>query len=353
MTFVIGTEREGGPTCHLGAYRARDGSPGAPLYLDLDSPHAVAVVGKRGYGKSYTLGVLAEALARTDGVAPVVVDPMGAFATLAEPSTGDPVPATVHEDPAVDPGTLDPKSWCRLLGLSAESGTGSLVWQAARTHETLGGMTDHVEGSDAPVTDRRAAANHLALAREWGVFDSDGIDAAALATREATVLDVSGLDSAPMNVIVRGVAETLYRTRVDAAIDRLPWLLVDEAHAVFGGVAGPALERILTRGRAPGVSLVAATQRPGVLPPVAISQSDVLVAHRLTAESDLDALDAARPSYLDGALVDRMPADPGDVLVVDDATETVHTARVRERETPHGGGSPSVSERVKPDGRGG
>ena len=349
MTFVIGTEQEDGPTCHLGAYRARDGSTGAPLHLDLDSPHAIAIVGKRGYGKSYTLGVLAEALARTAGIAPVVVDPMGAFETLAAPSTGDPVPATVRDDPAVDPAALDPKSWCRLLDLSPESGAGSLLWQAARERATLAGMRDHAETSDAPETDRRAVANHLALAATWGVFDSDGIDATALAGGEVTVLDVSGIDSAPLNAVVRGVAETLYRARVAKELDRLPWLLVDEAHAAFAGVAGPALERILTRGRAPGVSLVVATQRPGVLPPVAISQSDVLVAHRLTAESDLDALDAARPSYLAGSLADRVPAETGNVLVVDDATETVHTAHIRERETPHGGGSPSVSERVQTD----
>ena len=68
MTFVLGRESgpDDGPVGRLGSYRARDGSAGAPLSLDLDGPHAVSVVGKRGYGKSYTLGVLAEALARTD-----------------------------------------------------------------------------------------------------------------------------------------------------------------------------------------------------------------------------------------------------------------------------------------------
>lgn len=346
MSFVIGREGDAsdGPAGRLGRYRARDGSEGAPVYLDLDGPHVALVVGKRGYGKSYTLGVVAESLARTRGVAPVVVDPMGTFDTLAAAADGEPVPTTVVDDPAVTPSSLDPKSWCSMLGLSPESGPGGLVWQAAQRASTLRGMVDHVESTDAPTADERAARNHLELARSWGVFDADGVTARDLASESVTVVDVSGLDAAPMNAVARGIAEALYRARVDERVDRLPWLLVDEVHTFFDGVARTALETILTRGRAPGVSLVTATQRPSAVPDVAISQSDVLIAHRLTAETDLAALEAARPTYLAGSLAERVPTDPGEVTVVDDATETVHAARVRARATPHGGDSPRASE---------
>ena len=348
MTFVLGRETgiDAGPTGKFGHYRARDGSQGAPIHLDLDGPHAALVVGKRGYGKSYTLGVLAEALARTRGVAPVVVDPMGVFGTLADGVTdgSDPVPVDVVRAPAVTPASLDPRSWCTLLGLSPESGAGGLVWQAAAVADTLPSMTDHVRESDAPKSARRAASNHLALAESWGVFDADGLAPADLASSAATVVDVSALDRAPANAVLRSVATGLYRARVEERIDRLPWLLVDEAHAFFDGVAASALRRLLTRGRAPGVSLVLATQRPSAVPAVAISQSDLLVAHRLTSRADLDALERVQPTYLDTALTEQLPTDPGDVMVVDDATETVHAARVRERHTPHGGDSPRASD---------
>jgi DNA helicase HerA-like ATPase len=145
-----------------------------------------------------------------------------------------------------------------------------------------------------------------------------------------------------MNAVVRAVAEGLYRGRVREELRRLPWLLVDEAHAFFDGVAGPGLERLLTRGRAPGVSLVAATQRPSALPAVAVSQSDLLFAHRLTSGADIEALERARPTYLRG-LGERLPTGTGEALVVDDRTETAHTVRVRERRTPHEGDSPSAS----------
>lgn len=353
MTFVIGRE-EGehrGPVGDLGTYRAPDGSEGASLAVDLDYPHAMLVVGKRGYGKSYTLGVLAEELARTDNVAPVVVDPVAVFGTMAGCADGEPVPAEVVTDPAVTADALDPRSWCSLLGLSPESGPGSLVWQAAATEHTLAGMRDHIEANDAPGADRRAATNHVALAQSWGVFDPDGLGPADLCGPEITVVDVAGFDAAPMNAVVRGIGEALYRARVETEVDRLPWLLLDEAHTLFDGVARPALETILTRGRAPGVSFVAATQRPSAVPEVGISQSDVLVSHRLTAGDDLAALERAQPTYVDFSLADsdRMPREPGEVVVVDDSTETVHMATVRSRDTPHGGESPRASEALRED----
>ncbi len=350
MSFVIGREAgiKAGPVGELGSYRALDGSEGASLHIDLDGPHATLVVGKRGYGKSYTLGVIAESLARADGVSPVIIDPMGVFGTLCEKTDGEPVPATVIEAPAVAPGSLGPKSWCALLGLSPESGAGALVWQAAEKSASLPEMRAHVADTDAPESDRRAATNHISLASSWGVFDRDGVTATDLGTSEITVVDVSGLDAAPMNAVARGIAEALYRARIDRDISRLPWLLVDEAHTFFDGVARPALETVLTRGRAPGVSLVMASQRPSVFPAVAISQSDILISHRLTSEADLDALAAAQPTYMDTSLSERLPMRPGEVVIIDDSTETVHAAQIRQRATPHGGDSPSASDITAP-----
>lgn len=347
MTVVVGRAPDadsGGAVAELGAYLALDGSAGAALNLDVDRPHAALVVGKRGYGKTHTLGVLAEALARAPGVAPVVVDTVGVLGGLVEDSRAAPVPAMVVDRPTVAPAALDPRSWCALLDLPPESGPGSLVWRAAATAETLEGMRAAVREADAADAAVRSATNHLDLAAAWGVFAPDGLDAGALSGSEATVVDVSGLDAAPANAVIRAIAEGLYRYRVDGDGGRLPWLLVDEAHLPFEGVAGPGLETILRRGRSPGVSLVAATQRPGRLPDVAVSQADLLVAHRLTSRADLEALSAARPTYMDGTLVDRMPTEPGEVVVVDDATERVHTATVRDRHTPDYGGTPRASE---------
>ena len=338
VSFVLGRRsgEEAGPTGVLGHFLARDGSRGAQVRVDLDGPHAALIVGKRGAGKSYTAGVLAEALSDAAGVAPVVVDPMGVFDGLADCG------ARVLENPAVAAGALSPRAWCDLLSLSPEGSVGGLVWEAATAAGTLAGMREAVDGTEAPASDRRAAANHLRLAASWDAFDPEGLDAEGLTEPAGTVLDVSGLAPAPTNAVVRAVADALYRARIEAAVPRLPWLLVDEAHALFSGVAGPGLERLLTRGRAPGVSLVAATQRPSALPAVAASQADLLVAHHLTSGVDIEALRHTRPTYLDD-LGDRLPDGTGEALVVDEATETTHTVTVRERKTPHAGDSPSAS----------
>jgi hypothetical protein len=329
-----------GPAARLGAYRAADGSEGTAVGLDLDRPHAALIVGKRGYGKSHTLGVLAEGAARASGVAPVVVDPMGEFGGLADGS----LPARVVAAPAVRASAVPPPAWPALFDLSTTDPVGALLWEAARGAETLDAMATRVDEAVVDAGVGRAARNHLRLAESWGVFSSDGLDAAALLSGAATVLDCSGLSDRAASALVRGVAAGLYRTCVERRPARLPWLLLDEAHAFFDGVAAPALETVLTRGRSPGVSLVAATQRPGALPSVAVSQSDLLIAHRLTAAADVEALASATPTYLTGTLRDRLPTDPGGAVVVDDVTESVHGVQVRRRETTHGGDDPRASD---------
>lgn len=337
--LLLGRETGDGPTVHLGACLARDGSTGAQVRLDLDRPHAGLVVGKRGYGKSYTLGVLAEALVDAAGVVPIVLDPMGAFAGLG---TLDGV--TVVESPQVSARALPPRAWCDLLDLSPEGATGGLVWRAAGEADDLDGMHTAIETADVDPAARRAALNHLELAARWGVFDPEGVDPADLGG--ATVLDCSGIDGGPMNAVARAVAAGCYRARVRDQMRQLPWLLVDEAHTLFDGVAEPALRTLLTRGRAPGVSLVAATQRPAALPDVAASQADLLVAHRLTAEADIEALARARPAYADAPLEERLPERQGEAVVLDDVTEAVHVVRIRPRETPHGGESARATQSV-------
>ncbi|WP_336024462.1 ATP-binding protein [Halobellus salinisoli] len=336
----------------FGHHRARDGSRGAPVAIDFDRPHAALVVGKRGYGKSYTLGVLIEEAARTPGVAPVVIDPMGVFRGLEDDASGEAVPTRVVEEPRIRADAIPAANWPALVGTEPDRPVGALVWHAAAAAATLDGMCEVVSDSDATPDVRRAAANRLRRAASWDVFDPDGLDARSLGDGSATVLDCSALDDAPSNAVAAGVAAALYDSRLGRSasdgdgpshIDRLPWLFVDEAHVFFEGVASAPLRTILTRGRAPGVSLVAATQRPSALPAVAVSQSDLRIVHRLTAGSDIRALAAADPAYVDGDLAASMPTEPGEALVVDDTAEATRTVAIRARDTPHGGSSSRAS----------
>jgi len=337
---VIGRADGDGPVGHLGSYRARDGSAGARVGVDLDRPHVVLIVGKRGSGKSYTMGVLAEELARAAGVRPILGDTMATFASLAAAS--DLAGRTV--EPTVPAGTLSPPEWCELVGVDPERPAGSLVWRVARECETLRGMLDAVADADAARATRRAASNHLRLARSWDVFRPG--EPRWPADGGCARLDLAGRDRPAANAVVAGIAGRTYDRCLADAAGPLPWLLLDEAHVFFDGVAATALRRLLTRGRDPGVSLVVATQRPDALPPVAISQADLLVVHRLSGRADRQALVDARPAILSEAIDDRLPTAVGEALVIDDATETAHTITVRERDTPHDGESPRASERT-------
>lgn len=326
---VLGRSDGVGPSAHLGHYRARDGSRGARVGLDLSGPHVVAIVGKRGSGKSYTLGVIAEALAGTPGVVPVVVDAMGAVGTL---------PDARWPEPTVAAGTIPPQAWPDLLDLDPAGGPGALVWRAAAATTSFEGMRSYVSEVDAPRRVRLAARNHLDLAATWDVFGPAGVTGDI---QTATLLDLTGLAAPPANAVVRGLAAGAFEARVRQDRGPLPWLLVDEAHVFLSGVAGPALRRILTRGRAPGVSLVLATQRPADLPEVVTTQADLLVAHELTG-ADRRAFLATRPDALAETTEHRAPREPGQALIVDDATAAVHAVTVRERRATHGGGSPRV-----------
>ncbi len=336
---------DAGPVATVGTYRARDGSAGVAVGIDIDRPHVGVIVGKRGYGKSYTLGVLAEELARVPALAPVVIDPMGVFDTLAEL----PGPAVhVRRRPRISADTIPPAGWCALLGVDPASPAGSVLWQAVDTASTIAAMRSAIARIDAAPAACRAADNYLGLAASWGVFDPDGLDATTLTSSDLIVLDCSHLPDPAINAVGYAVADALYGARVRGEISCLPWILIDEAHALFDGAAEPALNRLVTRGRQPGVSLVAATQRPAALPPVVTSQADLLVAHRLTATPDRDRLEAIAPTYMGGSFSTRMPEAPGEVLVVDDVTERVHRIAIRERHTPHGGDSPRATTAVPP-----
>ncbi|WP_206022065.1 ATP-binding protein [Salarchaeum sp. JOR-1] len=332
--YVLGRSDEtADPVLPFGRFRAPDGSHGSPVGVDANGPHAALVVGKRGSGKTYTLGVLAEALARTDGVTAVVLDPMRAFDTLP-----DAVPATVVR-PRVPASALPPRTWCDVLSLPPHTPPGALLWQAAAENETLDAMADSLATRDTPAG--RAARNAIALADSWEVFDAEGSD--VLDPDRVTVLACAGLPRPALAAVTRAVTDTVYDAAIAGDTDALPWVLVDEAHAVTDTAAWPGLRRLLTRGRKPGVSTVLATQRPGALPPAAVSQADLLVAHRLTARDDIDALETASPTYFQSALADALPRAPGDALVVDDTGETAHDITVRERAAPHGGRSRTVT----------
>src|SRR3989344_8715067 len=82
----------------------------------------------------------------------------------------------------------------------------------------------------------------------------------------------------------------------------LVWIFIDEAHEFLPlngkTVATDALIQLLREGRQPGISVALATQQPGQIHRDVMTQSDIVIAHRVTSQPDTEALNFIMQSYL-------------------------------------------------------
>ena len=76
----------------IGRFQALDSSLGSSVFMDVMYPHICLICGKRGYGKSYTMGVLLEEIAKQKqkirkNLCAIVIDTLGIFWSLSYPNT--------------------------------------------------------------------------------------------------------------------------------------------------------------------------------------------------------------------------------------------------------------------------
>ena len=128
----------------------------------------------------------------------------------------------------------------------------------------------------------------------------------------------------------------------------LVWLFLDEAHEFLPmdekTPASNALIQLLREGRQPGISMVLATQQPGVIHRDVMTQSDIIISHRLTNKKDLEALNEMMQTYLLEGItkaMNNLPDLKGSAIVLDDNSERLYPIRVRPRFTWHGGEAPT------------
>ena len=129
----------------------------------------------------------------------------------------------------------------------------------------------------------------------------------------------------------------------------LVWLFLDEAHEFLPmnekTPATNALIQLLREGRQPGISMVLATQQPGVIHRDVMTQSDIILSHRLTNKKDLQALNEIMQTYLIESInksMNNLPDLKGSAIILDDNSERLYPIRVRPRFTWHGGEAPSA-----------
>ena len=79
-------------------------SLGNNIMLDALRPHVVLIAGKRGSGKSYTMGVIAEGLASLEeetanSITSLIIDTMGIYWTMKNPNYKEADPLNIYVYP--------------------------------------------------------------------------------------------------------------------------------------------------------------------------------------------------------------------------------------------------------------
>jgi len=395
-----------------------------PVYLDVAGAHVVFIVGKRGSGKSYSLGTIAEGLADLpieikQNLSIVLLDTMGIYWTMKYPNLQDaellkswgleakPLDVKIYTPtgffykyreekiPTDFPFSLRPidvesYDWCRAFSLDPNSAEGVLITRVVQDLFQKGISYDLDElvalvreDKESDLVTKNIIMNQFEKARGWMIFSKEGTSLRDLiAGGQITVLDVSPYATMASGweikaLVVGIISRTLFQQRmlarkteefktVDAAMhyfskdteeklsEPLVWLGIDEAHELLPKdgktAASDALITILREGRQPGISLILASQQPGKIHTDVMTQSDVVIGHRLTARLDVEALSQLTQSYMAEGLerqIDHLPRLKGAAVIFDDANERIFPVQMRPRFTWHGGGSPSAIKERK------
>ncbi len=252
---------------------------GFKVLFDAEFPHIVFVCGKRGSGKSYTLGVIAEELASTDtGIGTIIIDPVGTFWSMKiknqsekdmeilskwgfEPVGFDNinvlVPIGFYHDLigiadglfSITIGDMTAEDWCLVFDIDRFKTQGLLIGEAlekVRNGYTAKSKSDSVlvppkrdkyllsdiiqciefdlglnskdEGYAA--TTRRSLIARFKAADNWGLFSEDGTPLNQISVpNQVTVIDVSHskLGDAKRALIVGILARKILGARMESS----------------------------------------------------------------------------------------------------------------------------------------
>ena len=396
------------------------------IYLDVNTSHVVFICGKRGSGKSYTLGVIAEGAANlpketAENVCMIMLDTMGVYWTMKYPNLKDAellkqwglegkgldvviyTPTKYYKEYkekgiptdhpfAILPSQLAPVQWHMAFEMDPNSPAGILIERVVlhllkeKSNFSIDEIIKAVQKDEKSEKHAKdLVENQFLRAKDWGVFSTKATPIEEISKGGRTVvIDLSCYATTPgtwgiKNLVVGVLAQQLFIDRMVArkaeeygAIKTtthyfveeekkikkrempLVWLVIDEAHEFLPRegktAASDALITILREGRQPGISLILATQQPGKIHTDVMTQSDTVIAHRLTAKMDVEALGLLMQSYMRKGLtaeLDVLPRVKGAGIVFDDQNEKMYPMRVRPRFTWHGGESPTAIREIK------
>ncbi|KXB01626.1 hypothetical protein AKJ41_00825 [candidate division MSBL1 archaeon SCGC-AAA259O05] len=250
------------------------------VQLDSSSPHVIFVCGARGSGKSYTLGVLAEEIARKDSdIATVIIDPIGVFWSMKYPNqeeeeiklleeidlenkgienvqvfvpTGyksDIPEETFDTDFSFRASDLKTEDWCLTFGIDRYSPQGLLLDRAIEKvregytrqlgDKLKGGSRDVAPNENFSIEDllecinhdrelvskekgfkgstRRALTSRLTAAKDWGIFGKEKRISDMIEAKKISVIDISFLSENIGSLVLGIFARKILAARKAAA----------------------------------------------------------------------------------------------------------------------------------------
>lgn len=387
-----------------------------PIFVDVARSHVILVAGKRGSGKSYTLGTIAESISdlpreESKNIAPIIFDTMGIFWTMKYANEKEKtllsdwklkpknLPVKVfapfgHFDEYIEKGIpvdeafalkvseMNAEDWVLMFGLSLTNPISIIIERAIYKLKKSGDfyisdIISEIQKERESTQDKNAAIGLFEAADTWGVFAGKNDDETSIndliTAGTTTVIDLSVYSSVGAfnvrSLVIGLVSRKIFNERMNARKEEeteavrhgedylafrknrkkpLVWILIDEAHEFLPKEgktsATDSLIQILREGRQPGLSLVLATQQPGQIHKDVMTQSDIVISHRLTAQPDIQALNEIMQSYLLENIrksIDELPNLKGSAIILDDNSERLYPMRVKPRFTWHGGEAPT------------
>jgi len=331
-----------------------------PINFDIATPHVMGVFGKRGTGKSYSLGTIAEEIHDadiSDNLSTILVDPMGIYWSMKRPNDraatmleqwdlkpkGYDINIFIPEGKTesfeqkdmpydktftLNPAELSATEWSMAFNLELNSKIGILLERVVTKMDdkfgddyTLNMMIKSLDKFDFDKDTRRALENRFQNAKDWGIFGEESTIDDFMTRGEISIIDMSVFGEMSSGWSVRSLVVGLLAKRVlqqrmaarrmeeldemqGISENEMPivWMLIDEAHQFIPNNGRTPATKPLLRwvkiGREPGVSLALCTQQPAKLNSNALSQCDVILSHRLTAKEDIQALGEIMQSYM-------------------------------------------------------
>lgn len=389
------------------------------IFMDIARSHVVLVAGKRGSGKSYTLGVIAEELSSlpkeiSQNIGSLIFDTMGIYWTMKFKNERDkdlltdwelksknlPVKIFVpfgyydkylekgipaDKGFALDVAEMNPEDWILTFGLDIIHPVSVLIQRTLTKlkSKTRGFDIDDIldalkKEESASLEIKNAAIGLFEAADTWGVFakkDEEPTQVKDIVSGgTTTVLDLSVYNAVgAFNIralVISLLSRKIFNQRMSArkteeisSVSRgldliagvekkeypLVWIFIDEAHEFLPlkgkTVATDALIQLLREGRQPGISLALATQQPGQIHRDVMTQSDIVISHRVTSKPDTEALNYIMQSYVLESIkkqMDYLPTLKGSAILLDDNSERIYPMRIRPRFTWHGGEAPTA-----------